>query len=428
MAGPLLSKHHLSGKTIVIAGAGIGGLSLAIALHKQWPSVTTAEPPTVILYERDSAEDAIGREGYSLSLRSDPPGGMQALQKLGVIDAMSEASIKDVEKKSGGFCIWNRDFSEVIKARAVVPKGLAVGSLRISRRSLRKVLADAASETGCKIHWGVMCTSVSSSPSSEGVTISLSNGEKANADMLVAADGASSKLRAQLRPNDTLQFQNIVCMGGKAVFPEGTSIPPPVDRDWGLMPLNQKHTAIFFSPVGPNVASWSLSYRSETPATPAKPPVSDEVADRVLKEARERVKGLPAQYYDLVDKTERESIMVFNAQDKQAFAHNAETLPKEFVGGKVVFIGDANHAVSPFAGNGANMALCDGWELASALLQAKSVGEGVEKYDRLVVPQRNRVVRQSHIGIAIAHSEGWRLWLSLLFLKILRIVLFKYVR
>lgn len=422
MAEQLPSKHYLSGKTIVIAGAGIGGLSFAIALHKQWPSNTTAEPPTIILYERDSAENAIGREGYSLSLRSDPPGGMQALQKLGVIDAMIEASIKDVEKNHGGFCIWNRDFSEVIKVRAVVPRGLPVGSLRIARRNLHKVLVDAASETGCKIHWGMMCTSVASS--SNGVTVTLSTGEEVNADMLIAADGASSKLRAQLRPNDTLQFQNTVCMGGTAVFPEGTSLPQPIDRDWGLMPLNKNQTALFFSPVGPNRALWSLSYRSEMPVTPAKPPISEEVGDWVMKEAHERVKDPPPLYYKLVEKTDRGSIMVFNARDKQAFPHNAETLPKEFAGGKVVFIGDANHAVSPFAGNGANAAVCDGWELASKLLEASRVAEGVESYDK-VVPQRNRIVRQSHIAIAIAHSEGWRLWFSLLFLKVLRIVFFK---
>lgn len=426
MADRLPSKHHLSDKNIVIAGAGIAGLSFAIAITKQWHSTTTAEPPKITIYERDSAEDTIGREGYSLSLRSDPPGGIQALQKLGIIGQMIEASIKDVVKKNGGFVIWGKDWSEIIKVRAVVPRGLPVGSLRIARKNLRKIMIDAAEEAGCQIHWGVRCTSVSSS--SKGLTVALSNGEEVACDMLVAADGASSRLRAQLRPDDNLQFLNTVCFGGTAVFPEGTSPPEPIDRDWGLMPLNRDRTAIFFSPVGPNTALWSVSYRTETQIKPSKPPVSEEVANQVLKEARERVKNPPRLWEELLERTDRDTIMTFNARDKVAFAHGEETLPKEFANGKVVFLGDANHAVSPFAGNGANMALCDGWELASALLQASSVRAGVEKYDKVVVPQRNRVTRQSHVAIGIAHSEGWKLWWSMLFLRVMRIVFFKYVR
>jgi 2-polyprenyl-6-methoxyphenol hydroxylase-like FAD-dependent oxidoreductase len=195
-----------------------------------------------------------------------------------------------------------------------------------------------------------------------------------------------------------------------------------------MMPLNENRAACFFSPVGPNTALWSVSWRTDTPVSSAKPPVSDDVADWILKEARTRVAHPPKLFNELLEKTDRSSIMVLNARDKRAFAHNSQTLPEDFAGGKVIFIGDANHAVSPFAGNGANMALCDGWELASALLQAPNAAEGVENYDKLVVSQRNRIITQSHIAIAIGHSEGWRLWLSMLFLKFVRLLLFKYVR
>jgi 2-polyprenyl-6-methoxyphenol hydroxylase-like FAD-dependent oxidoreductase len=438
-------KHHLSGQTIAIAGAGIAGLSFAIALTKQWSA--PEPPPTVIIYERDSAEDALGREGYSLSLRSDPPGGIQALQKLGVLDTMTEASIKNTaasstgSDESGGFCIWDRKWQPIIKVRAVVPDGLPVGSLRIARRNLRKVLIDAAVEKGCTIHWGVSCTGLSTTATASlgGVdkeapvpliTLTLSDGSTAKCNMVIAADGASSRIRAQLRPDDKLQFQNIVMVSGTAVYPEGTAPPAPLNHDWGIMPLNHNHTALFFSPVGPNTALWSVSWSSDKPSTiTGAPPVSAEVADWALTQAKDRVNGLlPPLYDELLELTDKQSIMAFNIRDKEAFTHDCASLPAEFGGGKVIFIGDTNHAVSPFAGNGANMALCDGWELAAQLLAAGSSEEGVQNYDKLVIEERRKVTQRSHFNMNVAHSQGWRLSVFFVLLRILKLVFFRYVR
>jgi len=426
MSEQILPRHYLSGKTIVIAGGGVAGLAFAVGLRKLWPSTTTAQPPTLIIYERDTAEDAIGREGYSLSLRSDPPGGIQALQRLGVLEDMIAASIEDVHKKNGGFCIWDKKFNPILKVHATIPAGLPVGGLRISRRGLRKVLVQAAEAAGCQIHWDVRCTGLSSTPGSR-ITAALSTGDTVACDMVIAADGASSKLRAQLRPHDTLHFQNIAAVGGTAVFPAGTAPPEPVDRDWGLMPLGTKGSALFFSPVSPNTALWSLSFRADAPVQAARSPVPDEAAEWALQTAREYVAGLPPLFYELVDKTDKNTIMVMNARDKYAFGHGPGELPEEFGQGKVIFIGDANHAVTPFAGNGANMALCDAWELAVQLLSATSTEEAVQQYDKLVVPERNKIVRQSHIAIAVGHAEGWRLWLALLFLRSLKMLLLRYV-
>jgi protoporphyrinogen oxidase len=51
--------HFVAGKTIVVAGAGISGLSFAIALRQRWPSSET--PPKIIIYERDAEEGGVER-------------------------------------------------------------------------------------------------------------------------------------------------------------------------------------------------------------------------------------------------------------------------------------------------------------------------------------------------------------------------------
>ena len=80
------------------------------------------------------------------------------------------------------------------------------------------------------------------------------------------------------------------------------------------------------------------------------------------------------------------------------------------VPGNVIFIGDANHAVSPFSGAGSNLALMDGLDLAEQLCKASSFEEAVKAYDKLAIPRSKQVIRMSHFTISVAHSTGWWTW------------------
>jgi 2-polyprenyl-6-methoxyphenol hydroxylase-like FAD-dependent oxidoreductase len=87
-------------------------------------------------------------------------------------------------------------------------------------------------------------------------------------DLLIVADGASSKVRARLRPDDTLQYVGVRQKGGLAVFPDG--IPSLVDKKWGLLLSSGKGVACFLSPCDATSVAWGVSYWSPTVEEPLK--------------------------------------------------------------------------------------------------------------------------------------------------------------
>lgn len=104
-------------------------------------------------------------------------------------------------------------------------------------------------------------------------------------------------------------------------------------------------------------ALWSISHLSPSPLELLKQPLSREQTQFILQEALEQG-DIPKPFATYVKATDPSTLLILNASGKQPFPHDLER-----DGMNVVFVGDANHAVSPFAGNGANMALMDGWQL-----------------------------------------------------------------
>jgi 2-polyprenyl-6-methoxyphenol hydroxylase-like FAD-dependent oxidoreductase len=423
MAGTSSQQNHfLAGKKIIVAGAGIAGLSFAIALRKQWSALMSSlgsslDPLTIVIYERDPKRPATDAEGYSLSIRSDRySGGMQALSKLGLLEPMLRASLTGIRNDSGGFVIWDKDWNEVIKfkSRSSDPN-LPAPSMRIARKALRQILVDAVSP-GDVIHWGISCTGAMQLDNGK-VRVHCSSGEMDECDLLMAADGANSKIRAGLRPSDKLSFAGAVCISGQASFPDG--IPAPLNRDWGTV-VGAGGVSLFASPVDEHSAIWSLSYLAPEPRERTKPSLSQEQADQLKQEALDRGRAIAPPFNSLVQATDLSSLSIYNPKDKDPFAHVGSGQKCE----QVIFIGDSNHAMSPFAGNGANMALMDGWELAEQLCKSSSLLDALNVYDSSSMSRSKSAIQMSHRTIAMAHVQGWRLTLNILFLRIMKLFLF----
>lgn len=114
--------------------------------------------------------------------------------------------------------------------------GLSTGRLRISRARLRKALLEQLPEAS--ITYQRTCTGASllrpdgSHQLEDRVRLHFSDGKQTDCDILVVADGSSSKLRAALRPGEQKGYLG-VCMIS-VCYPSGVIQSIAVARNTGM--------------------------------------------------------------------------------------------------------------------------------------------------------------------------------------------------
>lgn len=174
-------------RPILIAGAGIGGLTLAIALaRKRLPS---------IVFERAPVLEEIGA-GLQLSANAS-----RLLDALGLAPAIDAVSVRP-----GDVRILDGRADRLI---GTMPLGLEAekrwGAPHrvIHRAALQKVLVDAARKEGVEIRLGAEFADYAQTDSAVTVTFRTASGEETfDGCVLVGADGVHSAVRTKLGGGD----------------------------------------------------------------------------------------------------------------------------------------------------------------------------------------------------------------------------------
>jgi 5-methylphenazine-1-carboxylate 1-monooxygenase len=173
---------------VIVAGGGIGGLSLALSLHQAGIAVCVYEAA------RDLAPLGVG-----INLQ---PAAVRELTELGLADELAQTGIA-----TQGFCCFNK-FGQAIWSEA---RGVSAGfkwpQYSIHRGQLQFLLLRAVRERigpGC-FRGGLRLISFEQSAS--GVTATFLDSETGttmsnDCDILVGADGIHSAVRRQLYPNE----------------------------------------------------------------------------------------------------------------------------------------------------------------------------------------------------------------------------------
>ncbi|KAJ3496246.1 hypothetical protein NLG97_g2793 [Lecanicillium saksenae] len=404
-------SHFLSGKSIFVIGAGLSGAAFVASLRSTW---THALPfPNITVFDRDAKCEFERRGGYSLSLvGNDPSGGLIPLKKMGILDSVLRRSIAGVGG-DGIFKLWSSEWKELAGHRRSPLEGMPTSSVRISRSEIRRILLAAAQlDQDGAVQWNTRCHSVSKLPTGRMLVETARGGENVSrsmeCDLVIVAEGANSRIRAHLRPNDTLEYTGAVMRTGVSRFPH--ALPEQIGRNWGFI-LSGTGVSCFVSPVGESDLQWAVGHFEDRISTESP---DAHHAKQAIRRASELGSHIAEPFKTIISQTDPETVMCINAHDKLPFRHSGiESMP-------VVFIGDSNHALSPFAGYGANLGLSDAWDLAEQLVKNTSLRDAVEGYDNISFPRASRVVIGARKRLRAGHSTGLRYLLFLLILAISR--------
>lgn len=361
---------------VIIAGAGIGGLTLALMLHGRGISCTVYEQATEV------------REvGVGINIL---PHAIRELALLGLLPALDAVGIRTRElfyTNSLGQTVWNE------------PRGLAAGfdvpQFSIHRGRLQRVIHDAVIarlgpatiRTGrklagfCQDDGGVTAHFTDSTDGSGSETV--------RAEILIGADGIHSVVRERFFPDQGLpRWQGVMMWRGAAEAPlfhagDAMIIAGGMGAKLVLYPIALGRTP------ETRLINWVVNARvSDTPHPPGKESWSRRGRlDEVLPYARRyNIPGIDV--VGLIRATE--SFYEYPMCDR-------DPLPR-WTHGRVSLLGDAAHPMYPVGSNGASQAILDARMLADCLVRAEHPYQGLMAYEADRLPKTSEVVALNRRG------------------------------
>lgn len=353
---------------IVIAGAGIGGLSAALALARTGHEVETVE--------RASALREVGA-GLQLS-----PNAMKALGALGVAERIeaisSEPESLDLRMGRSGATVFSIPMGKAARRRYGAPY------LHIHRADLIGILAKAAEAAGVRLRFGARV----SAWAREGgeLRVGLDTGDVLAGNLLIGADGMRSAVRQQLFGADHARFAGAVAW--RALAP--ISACPDLPKAAVVWAGPGKHAVTYRIRRGEIINFVGVveedGWREEG---------WDEPGDK--KKLLETFEG----WVDPVVKA------IGAAQSCHRWAlFDRDPLPK-WSEGPVTLLGDACHPMPPFQAQGAAMAIEDAVVLAQCLnAQAGALDAALASYETKRKPRTTKVLASARSNMGVFHRSN----------------------
>lgn len=387
--------QFLAGKRIIIAGGSFAGLSFILALNKLWnPSL---EHPEIIMYERDDRDNSIEKDPYMLNINGfSQDGGLVTVQDLGLLDEVCNHGTLN----SGDIRVWSDNWKWLSSINPTAYGNLPAATIRITRANLKRILVQTVEKTNTTLHWGLACKSAERLPDGK-IRVTISDDTTQDCDLLVAADGADSSMRACFRPNDMkTAYAGATQIGGISRLTG--LLPKPIDKDYVLQMSSGEGVCCIYNPFDEHTIAWAVS--TIGPERKAKTNFTSEEFAALKSEALETASMFQEPFKTVVEATLPDTAFIRPAKEKYAFRHD-DSNPKG-----VLFIGDANHILSPYEFVGANLALKDGWDLAEQICRNASMEAAVASYDRISIARFDPVFKFSHERIGFGHATGKK-WL-----------------
>lgn len=376
-----------SAKRALIIGGGIAGPVVALFLQRA----------------------GIEAEIYEARAESTEYGGSflnMACNGLGVLKALQlDEQVTNQGSPIPRLVIWSGNGKPLGEVRNGARAEVGAPSINILRSRLHQVLRQGAERQGIKMAFGKKLVGLSSD--AQGVVATFEDRTTAEGDYLIGCDGVYSRTRQLINPGAPIpQYTGLISTGGFASHCSFPSTPNTMHFVFGKLAFFGYHVS------ASGELYWFVNFPQK--AAPARGEfdmiVSDEWRERML----DLFRGDVPLISEMIRATES-AIIGYPISD-------IATQPIWYHG-SVVLAGDALHAVSPNAGQGASLALEDAMVLAKCLRDLPDLEQAFATYERLRRARVERMVqhgRNAGQGKVITHPiQVWlRDRLTPVFLKL----------
>ena len=351
----------------IVVGAGIGGLTAALALR--------AAGVDVAVYEQ---ADALREVGAGIQLA---PNATRLLHRLGLGDALARVGVRPdaIEHKrwQDGRILLRQPLGETCERTFGAPY------YHLYRPDLLSVLAEALPPGA--VRPGHRCTGVAQEEGA--VTLTFDSGATARAPVVIGADGIHSTIRALVLGPESPRFSGSVAYRGLVPAERLAHLRLPRYSNGWLGP--DRHFVHYFVGAGARL----LNFVAIVPAGDWRVEswsATGEGAD-ALAEFEGWHPTVPA-IIAAADRTHRWAL------------DDREPLETWSVG-RVTLLGDAAHAMLPFMAQGACQAVEDATVLAGCLaaVQPATVPDALQRYETIRKPRVWEVQRASYRNATIYH-------------------------
>ncbi|HEY5064725.1 MAG TPA: FAD-dependent monooxygenase [Xanthobacteraceae bacterium] len=351
---------------IAIIGAGIGGLAAAVALRQRGFEVA--------LYERVAKLEEVGA-GLQIG-----PNGVKVLRALGLEDELMRNAFEPLSIMSITFDEGRLRFRQPLKAVAREKYGAPY--MTAHRADLHNLVRRAAGEV--RLHLGVHC--VGADTVGRTAVAHLADGSEVEADVVIAADGIRSAIRAQHFGADAPRFTEM--MAWRAIVPM-ECVPTRIGPG-GSVVLERGE---YFGWIGPDghVICYPIGVNGDR---------LNIFGGHYTREWVEESWSVPSSREELIAAKAgwNEALLEMFRHVEQVFKwgiYDRDPLP-QWSRGRVTLLGDAAHPTMPTLAQGANMAIEDGYVLARNLVRhSDDIARALDAYAAERKPRTDWVTLKS---------------------------------
>jgi 2-polyprenyl-6-methoxyphenol hydroxylase-like FAD-dependent oxidoreductase len=342
---------------IMIIGAGIAGLTTALALKKH--GIET------IIFE---AAPQIRPIGAGLGL------GSNALDAFGCLNLLEK--IVQAGRFLPSFTIYDQYGKSITKTNMHASSSFQ--NFTIHRAALQELLIDCLDETQIQL----AKQAIGVEQTKDDVTVQFTDGTSFTADLLLVADGIHSVIRNKLIPSVQLRYAGYTCW--RAVISNENLNIQETSETWGT---NGRFGIV---PLSNNQLYWFACINASQ---------DDPKMKKIrIQDLREQFKN----YHDPIP------MILSCSTNKQLIWNDIYDLEplSQFSFDRILLLGDAAHATTPNMGQGACQAIEDAIVIAQCLAKEDGYRNAFEAYQRRRIPRTKWITETSWQIGKLAQLEG----------------------